>query len=203
MFKATSLWISVVLHGLAGVACLSLVLVTQVDYEEPAGDAAGFDVHTPEPPPVLPEIPSRGISLDPPAVEPIGPEENVIPEIVIREPDLPRSVKPSTPVEPLEISKVTSDLKTAADSEPRVSQNPKPDYPILARRKGWEGRVVLRVEVSAEGKPIGASVVESSGRSILDDAALEAVKGWKFEPALKNGRSSAGALDVTFEFRLE
>lgn len=65
--------------------------------------------------------------------------------------------------------------------------NPQPNYPLLARRMGWQGRVMLDVEVRADGSPGEVILKESSGRSILDDAAIRAVQGWSFVPARRGG----------------
>ncbi len=58
-----------------------------------------------------------------------------------------------------------------------------PKYPKVAREKGWEGTVVLKVLVSEEGNPTEISVEKSAGHQVLDEAALEAVSSWKFHPA--------------------
>lgn len=87
---------------------------------------------------------------------------------------------------------------------PRFSRvPPRPRYPEAARRRGWEGCVVVRVSVGAAGDVADAQVVESSGRATLDDAALEAARAWPLEPALDEGRPVAGTLDVPVRFRLD
>ncbi len=63
--------------------------------------------------------------------------------------------------------------------------NPKPAYPAQARKMGIEGRVTLKVFVSKEGKPLHIEVAESSGHDLLDKAAFDAVKNWRFVPARK------------------
>ncbi len=69
------------------------------------------------------------------------------------------------------------------DREPAYSYNPKPAYPRSARRRGQEGTVLLRVEVLANGR-VGEVVVDtSSGYESLDEAAVKAVRRWRFSPA--------------------
>jgi len=63
--------------------------------------------------------------------------------------------------------------------------NPKPAYPAQARKMGIEGRVTLKVFVSKEGKPLHVEIAESSGHDLLDKAAFDAVKNWRFVPARK------------------
>jgi protein TonB len=59
---------------------------------------------------------------------------------------------------------------------------PAPDYPASARRKGVEGIVVVAVEVHPDGHCENARLAESSGSDALDDAALSAIRKWKYEP---------------------
>lgn len=61
--------------------------------------------------------------------------------------------------------------------------NRPPAYPGEARRRGWEGTVVLDVEVLPAGDTGRIVVARSSGHSILDDAAMDAVRHWRFRPA--------------------
>ena len=61
--------------------------------------------------------------------------------------------------------------------------NPRPSYPETARRKGWEGTVILRVLVDREGSSRLIEISRSSGFDTLDRAAVETVKSWRFHPA--------------------
>lgn len=78
----------------------------------------------------------------------------------------------------------------------------RPDYPSIARRRGWEGRVVLRLEIGADGAVGDVAVSQSSGRSALDEAAVEGAFRWRFEPALEDGRPVASTIEKAVEFRL-
>lgn len=80
--------------------------------------------------------------------------------------------------------------------------NPSPDYPMRARRKGWEGRVVLRVAVDRYGRPSDIRVAETSGHAVLDEAAHRTVADWVFRPATRGGRPIAGEALVPVVFRL-
>lgn len=90
----------------------------------------------------------------------------------------------------------------ARQASPRAD-NPAPSYPGLARRKGWQGRVVLTVLVDAQGTALHVGVALSSGRSVLDEAALAAVRNWRFVPALSAGAPVSATIPVTVDFRLE
>jgi protein TonB len=80
--------------------------------------------------------------------------------------------------------------------------NAQPRYPLAARKRGDEGEAIVRVEVSGAGQVNAAEVVKSSGFDILDNAAREAVARWQFQPATRDGRPTAGRIDVPIEFRL-
>jgi protein TonB len=81
--------------------------------------------------------------------------------------------------------------------------NPPPRYPRLARSRGQEGRVLIRVSVLGNGRVASAKVTRSSGHSSLDRAALKAVKHWRFRPALRSGKPVTATLTVPVVFRLE
>lgn len=80
---------------------------------------------------------------------------------------------------------------------------PKPDYPPAARRRQLEGRVVLRVEVLADGECGQVEILQSSGHDILDQAAVETVKTWHFRPGRKDGVAVKSWLKQPFDFHLE
>lgn len=90
-----------------------------------------------------------------------------------------------------------------ADDLPRVVENPAPVYPpeLLAAR--IEGRVVLRVTVSAQGRVEQASVHRSSGREAFDQAALKSIRYWRFAPAFKNGVPVEYSVAVPVRFVIE
>lgn len=90
-----------------------------------------------------------------------------------------------------------------ADREVAALDQPRPDYPPAAFRAREEGTVVVRVDVDAGGNPTGASVETSSRSRDLDRAAVEAVKKWRFEPAIKDGKPVASAANVPVEFKLD
>ena len=90
-----------------------------------------------------------------------------------------------------------------ADRELAAIDQPRPPYPAAATRAREEGTVVVRVDVGADGVPTDAKVETSSRSRDLDRAAVEAVKGWKFEPALKDGKPVAASANVPVEFKLD
>ena len=81
--------------------------------------------------------------------------------------------------------------------------NPPPEYPPLARRRGLEGTVLLSVAVCAEGRATELEVRTTSGSAHLDRAALDAVRRWRFVPARAGGQAVASRIVVPIVFRLE
>ncbi|WP_459940172.1 energy transducer TonB [Deferrisoma palaeochoriense] len=88
------------------------------------------------------------------------------------------------------------------EAQPDYAAISPPPYPRLARRRGWQGVVRLRVRVSSRGEVIGASVDQSSGYRVLDQAALEAVQGWRFTPAVREGHPVESVVVVPVRFAL-
>ncbi len=87
-------------------------------------------------------------------------------------------------------------------ARPLYEVNPPPLYPRLARRLGKQGAVLLEVFVSASGRVEEVKVATGSGHGILDEAALETVRGWRFAPGLRNGRPAAMWVRVPVRFEL-
>lgn len=61
--------------------------------------------------------------------------------------------------------------------------NPPPRYPRLAKDQGWQGRVSVRTHILASGEVGEVRLERSSGHEILDAAAMDAIKGWRFAAA--------------------
>jgi periplasmic protein TonB len=84
-----------------------------------------------------------------------------------------------------------------------LASNARPDYPESARRRGEQGRVMVRVAVSAQGSPAEVAVSATSGHPSLDAAAVEAVRKWRFVPATQGGRPVPSVAEVPIRFLLE
>lgn len=81
-------------------------------------------------------------------------------------------------------------------------ENPEPAYPQASRRFGEQGRVLLKVQVSAQGSPLQVELERSSGHSRLDLAAREAVRRWRFVPARRGDEAVSGWVIVPIVFQL-
>lgn len=90
---------------------------------------------------------------------------------------------------------------TAASSA-GYSNNPAPEYPSLALRRRWEGTVVLQVQVLRDGRTGEIRVQSSSGRPVLDQSAIEAVRHWRFNPARRAGVAEESRVSVPLQFKL-
>ncbi len=85
---------------------------------------------------------------------------------------------------------------------PAYAKNPPPPYPRMARKRGLEGDVVLLVLVSDLGKVLNVEVESSSGHQVLDRAALQSVRKWRFHPASREGVCLQAEVRVPVRFRL-
>lgn len=122
------------------------------------------------------------------------PSESVGGQPVVSAPALPRSralLRDETAA--------TKGVRTRA----RYLESMRPPYPKRAREMGWEGTVVLRVEVMPDGTVGAASVHRTSGYLTLDEAALVAVKRWRFAPPTDGAFSFATVVDVPVRFDLK
>jgi len=90
----------------------------------------------------------------------------------------------------------------ASEAKPDYLKNPAPVYPHLARERGWQGLVILKVLVSTDGVPSEVRVEESSGHGVLDKAALRAVRNWKFVPARSGNFAFTSWVRVPVRFLL-
>jgi TonB family protein len=82
-------------------------------------------------------------------------------------------------------------------------RNMQPPYPATAVAGGEEGSVILEVLVTPDGKVAQTRLYDSSGFNDLDNAAIAAVMGWKFIPAMRNGEAETDWANVKVDFRLE
>lgn len=82
-------------------------------------------------------------------------------------------------------------------------RNPKPPYPLAARRQGVEGRVLLAAHVRADGSCAEVRLKHSSGHGLLDRSALDTVRRWRFLPAKRGNASIDSWVDIPISFRLE
>lgn len=78
-----------------------------------------------------------------------------------------------------------------------------PLYPLIAKKSGWEGTVLLRVTVEKNGRASQIDVSRSSGHKVLDAAALKAVKRWTFRPARDGNIPIRSVVVIPLKFSLK
>ena len=136
------------------------------------------------PPPPLPLLTSNAVS-DAPSTFTVPPQ-------------------PPAPVQAAPINVAPAPVAiTAARFDADYLHNPKPVYPHASRRLGEQGKVLLRVYVSAAGLAEKVEIKLSSSFARLDQAAEEAVSHWRFVPARRGDQAIAAWVQVPITFQLE
>ena len=102
-----------------------------------------------------------------------------------------------------ERGKPGSSGRTLRMATPLYLKNPRPKYPEVARRRRFQGTVLLEVLVKKDGRAGDVRISRSSGHPILDRAALTAVKKWIFTPGSENGRAAAMRVKIPIRFELD
>ena len=165
-------------------APLDAVNVTMIEMSQPTPEP--MEVQEPDPV-IVPKavVPQPEIEI----------EMNQEPTTAIRQVTQVASAAPSKPVDAVPITQPRFD----AD----YLNNPAPVYPAMSRRMHERGEVRLRVLVSKDGMPVEVQVERSCGYSRLDQAALAAVRKWKFQPAQRGGVSVDAWVIVPIEFDMQ
>lgn len=91
---------------------------------------------------------------------------------------------------------------SSVDRAARVVQRTPPSYPQAARSKGISGLIVVKVKISSSGSVEEAKVESAEPPGIFEDAALSAVRSWRFEPAFQKGNAVASWLQQKIRFEL-
>lgn len=193
--RGTAAAVVIALHVLLAIALIT-GLAHRVLPQPDDGVPRVVVLPTPRP---VPQPPVRPPAVDMP--QPTGLIDTV-------RPDIPAFVGPQTAVDdgwtrPF-VAPVPEPVPTPAapSTMPRVLKSSEPPYPAVARRMGQEGSVLLRVRVDALGRPEAVEVARTSGYSVLDAAAMDAVRGWRFVPAQAEGRAISAWVTFTVTFRL-
>jgi periplasmic protein TonB len=167
--------------------------------------------HPPPRPPARPE-PLRPASPSP-AESPSGSSALSAPAAVTADPaDFSRPVQPPGLGSRVEgsASEALAALqakpgKTTVLTEaiPLYRDNPPPAYPVLARKRGYEGTVILEAFVNTNGRVTDLKIHQSSGYAVLDEAALATVKDWHFQPGKKGETPVEMWVRVPIHFQLK
>ena len=127
----------------------------------------------------------------PPVVDPSQAPPAIEPAIVA--PPAPPATRPVDPPR----------QRFASDTKPRPipGQTPPPDYPQRALMDGQGGTALVIVHIGPDGVPTATEIAQSSGSRELDRAASQAVRRWRFEPAMADGHPVVGSVVIPIEFK--
>jgi len=85
---------------------------------------------------------------------------------------------------------------------PIYQKNTPPQYPLIARRRGYQGKVLLEVLVKKDGKVGSIRLARSSGYEILDRTAIKGVRNWLFRPAKRGDELVEMWVKIPIRFQL-
>jgi protein TonB len=135
-----------------------------------------------------------------------------LPDYEAFEMDDTESASPPEPAEePIQVAALPSEADMTPEPSPSgireaiplYRDNPPPRYPRIARRRGYEGTVVLEVLVNTEGKVADYRIIRSCGHSVLDTAAMKSIRKWLFEPGMRGDKKVAMWVKVPIRFELK
>lgn len=212
----------VVFHVLALWALQSGLLRRAVEVLVPVQLLAEFV--SPPTPTVAPPPPAPTPALSP-TVRPVvktktvtNPQPSPMP-LAVADP-LPAAAAPEgvatpqapAPVAAVAVAAAAPPAPPAPHAPPRVElpssnadylQNPKPQYPGISKRLGEQGQVVHSVLIGADGLPVSARLIKSSGYERLDQSAYTAVMRWRYVPGKRNGVPTTMSFNVPINWVLE
>jgi protein TonB len=218
----TKKWYTVPLSILAHVAAVIGLVVTPLVAMNGVPTPQSVIVFVPAPPAKLPaappppaELPKRppmpmttllvsanliplqaphGIIAEPPPLR-LAPESGVASALPSTVASLGAGSLSAAPPSPTQIVRPGGDIK-----EPRKIHDARPIYPQVALAAKVEGTVTIEATISTDGSVINMRVTRS--QPLLDQAALDAVRQWRFTPTLLNGAPVEVIMNVTVNFTL-
>lgn len=201
---------SVSLTALSGIFALHVLVISSLFWFQQSSDPVRVDILSVRllqaSPPV--EAPVKPVPVKPIA-QPLPQTKPKIQRVITEKPVTapvpePVPVPPPQPAKPVE--QPPEPVLSAPVVPPRFDaaylNNPSPSYPALSRRNGEAGKVMLRVQVSSDGRPQQIELQRSSGYSRLDDAAISAVRQWRFIPAKRGDENLTEWVLVPLVFKL-
>lgn len=98
----------------------------------------------------------------------------------------------------------TTGDETADFELPFLKHSPQPiRYPRWALKQGWQGELLVAVEILKNGTVGRWQVMRTTGHRSLDEAAVKAVKTWRFEPGKLRGKAIVSCIQIPIRFRVE
>lgn len=111
----------------------------------------------------------------------------------------PRLVETAPPAPPPTAPRPATPAATAT-TRPEPISTPSPRYPTQALRRGESGTVMVKAQIGPDGVPTTVEVAKGSGSRYLDRAATDAVRRWRFRPAMNGEQPVAGTVMVPISF---
>lgn len=121
----------------------------------------------------------------------------------VREPDPARKQETQTVAATRPEQMQTGPVTLSSELSVSCPELSAPDYPALSRKLGEEGKLTLQVELDESGRISNTRIINSSGYSRLDNAALAAVKTWRCRPAVRNGQPVRAIALQPFNFVIQ
>lgn len=131
----------------------------------------------------------------------VTPEQSAAPTTYTAPP--PAAVQTPSATAATASSNTASTTVSAPRFDAAYLDNPRPNYPPLSRRLGEEGKVLLKVKVSADGHAATVHLEKTSNFERLDEAARQAVTRWRFIPAKRGDEAIEASVIVPVVFRLD
>jgi periplasmic protein TonB len=149
------------------------------------------DLSDPPPTPLVQEVKPEMLETQMPVV----PQPDIVVDVPVEAP-----IEAVTTTTPMEVAPTVSE---AVSEQVKVLQNAEPPYPNVSILRQEEGTVLVRITVGVNGKVSAARVERSSGFAALDDAALKAIRTWRFSAAKRGGQAveTSVVVPVIFELR--
>ena len=154
----------------------------------------------PPEPAVVPAPAPQPVVEEPEPVITRKPEPDVLPPQRVSSDARPKPAAPK--VERAAAATPKAVAPALVEARPSARGNRPPNYPEIARRNGWTGLSMVRVSVTEQGRASSVSLARSSGHGVLDQAALAAVRKWKFSPRIVRGNPVACTVEVPVNFSL-
>ncbi|MFS8137809.1 MAG: energy transducer TonB [Thermomonas sp.] len=137
---------------------------------------------------------ASGLALPPAAGQRPSAPASQLPHII--EPDAPTATSSA----PIDAPAAGAPTASGSNTGPVAISQPPPNYPRDALRRGIGGTVRVQVTVAPDGSVERMEVASSSGNRDLDRAAMEAVRRWRFKPAMRNGQPVSATVVIPLDF---
>ncbi|MFL6620226.1 MAG: TonB family protein [Povalibacter sp.] len=151
-------------------------------------------------------IPEQEKVIPEPEIQPVKPDiaQQEVVDTPMPQVEIPPEIEsPVTDAPASDTAPVASPPVAAAAQNLKVTTRTEPIYPPASRRAGEEGTVRLRILVDERGMPREVQVTQGSGFARLDQAAMDAVRKWKFAAASNGSQPVTSWTNVAVTFRLQ